>query len=146
MLLLLSLYMMMKDKCLQIILVDDSLPFLDALELHLKKSFNCNLLAKYVNGEELINSPLLHKADLVFCDIEMPVMNGILATKIVNRKLPQLPIIAITMHEERIYLKEIIEAGFKGFIYKPKVYQNLIETVEKVMANELAIPNNLNNQ
>ncbi|MBK3518979.1 response regulator [Carboxylicivirga marina] len=133
----------MKNKCLQIILVDDSQDFIDALELHLKKNFNCVIVAKYNNGLAFAESELLDKADLVFCDIEMPEMNGIKATQQVNYKHPQLPVVAITMHEERIYLKEIVEAGFKGFIYKPKVYQTLTDVVIKVLANQLAIPLNL---
>lgn len=133
----------MQRDVINIILADDSTSFMDGLELILAKSPNCVIIDKCYNGKELLECPNLHKADLLITDIEMPLMNGIEAARRINYVFPFLPMIAITMHQEKIFLQEIIMAGFKGFIYKPEVSHKLNDVIQQVLNDKFAFPNNL---
>lgn len=64
------------------------------------------------------------------------MLNGIEAGKKINFMYNGLPMIAVTMNQEDVYLKEIIGAGFKGFIYKPDVAKSLTDVIDHVMNNE----------
>ncbi|NJO91181.1 MAG: response regulator transcription factor [Chloroflexia bacterium] len=134
--------MMTKEK-INIILVDDSKVFIEGLKIILSKCLNCFVLDTCNNGNELLESQYLSESDLIILDIEMPVMNGLEAAKRVNIIYPYLPMLALTMHYDKVFLEDIIGAGFKGFIYKPEVSKRLNEVISKILNNEFVFPDNL---
>lgn len=131
-------------KVFKIIIAEDSPEFLQALGFIIARNKQFEVIDTCRNGVELINSPRLFNADLVISDIEMPEMNGIEAAKRVNYINPNLPIIALTMFMEKVYLRTIVEAGFKGFIYKPNVSKELFDVIDKVLQKEYVFPDYLN--
>jgi DNA-binding NarL/FixJ family response regulator len=76
-------------------------------------------------------------------DIAMEQMDGIEATKLVLWREPQLKIIAVTMHSEKVYLLQLIEAGFKGCVFKPEIFNQLSYAIETVLEGKLFIPDNI---
>ena len=131
-----------KDK-INIIIADDSDVFIEGLRLMFSKKKEYHILDTCKNGLELINNINLSKADLLLIDIEMPKMNGIIAATKLNCINVNLPMIAITMYKEKIYLEDIIKAGFKAFIHKPEVSKSLFYVIEQVLNNEFIFPDNL---
>ena len=127
---------------LRIIIADDSVVFAEALGLLLRNN-KFNIIDVCYNGRELISSAKLNSAQLILADIEMPEMNGIEAARIVNYKYPHIPLIALSMHFEKVFLNEIIMVGFKGFLYKPETPQKLLEVIDQVLDNKFVFPNNL---
>jgi DNA-binding NarL/FixJ family response regulator len=87
------------------------------------------------NGLELLSHPLLHTADILFIDCEMPIMNGIEAAIHINYKYPRMNMIAITMYEDSVYLDDITSVGFKGYVHKTEINTKL----EAVMAQVLEL-------
>lgn len=128
------------EKIIKIIIADDSPNFLEGLSLILSRRENIEIIGTYKTGVELVNSQYIHHADLVLTDIEMPEMNGIEAARRINYLMPKTTMIAITMYLEKAYLETIIEAGFKGFIYKPNISKELFDVIEKVLKNEYVFP------
>lgn len=126
-----------------IIIADDNSEFIEGLRLILSKDSKYQILDTCSNGLELTKNENLAKADLLLIDIEMPEMNGIDAAIAVNYDYPKLPMIALTMHQEKVYLNEIICAGFKGFIYKPDVPKQLAEVIHLVKNDKFCFPDNL---
>lgn len=126
------------------ILTDDSDSFLDGLEEILLSHNQFEILGRCNNGRELIDHSSLALADLLLIDIEMPVMGGIEAATRINYVLPQLQMIAVTTNIKTIFLKDIICAGFKGFVYKPNVATELKKTIDKVLNNKFVFPKELN--
>ncbi len=76
-----------------------------------------------VNGEEAIEILKNQEIDIVFMDIEMPVMNGIEATQYIRKELAPgvnaIPIIALTAHNPDLFFEDFSEAGFDELITKP---------------------------
>ncbi len=125
---------------LNIIIADDSRVFFEGIKFLVDSWADSEIIAGYVNGLELVNSPILASADVLLIDIEMPVMNGLEAARQVNIKYPEIPMIALTMYQEKAYLKDIIFAGFKAFIYKPDVPVKLLKVIKQVIHNEYIFP------
>jgi CheY-like chemotaxis protein len=75
------------------------------------------------NGEEAIRILENEKIDLVFMDIEMPVMNGIETTLHIRDKMPfptnAIPIIAVTAHNPELFFEDFSDVGFDELITKP---------------------------
>lgn len=74
-----------------------------------------------------------HNVDLILMDIEMPVMNGIEATQIINNKFPQIKIIMLTVFDNDENIFNSIKAGADGYLLKevnPKdLHQGIIDTL-----------------
>ena len=134
----------MINEKLNIIIVDDNKAFLKGLSSFIQKINEFNLIAQFQSGQELLEYSRIGIADIILLDIEMPEMNGIEAARIINYDYPRAKIIAITMYQDKIYLQQLIEAGFHGFVNKASVPEKLIETIHNVNANKFLFPENLN--
>ncbi len=102
----------------QIIIVDDHEIFRKGFAMIIGTFPEMELVAEASNGQEFLELIENTKADLVFMDIKMPVMNGIDAARIAIERFPDLKIIAISMFGEEKYLQSMIEAGAIGFLLK----------------------------
>ena len=131
------------SKTLNIIIADDSKEFLEGLQYMLSENEDYSIVDVASNGEQLLNSDNLTITDLVITDIEMPKINGIEVAKKINYRYPNIYMIALTMYLDQVYLTEIVEAGFKGFIYKPDIAVNLYDTITRVLNNEYVFPEKL---
>ncbi len=84
------------------------------------------------NGQEAVQRVLAHPYDLVFMDIQMPVMDGIQATKEIRRAgFHNLPIIAMTAHALKGDREICLEAGMDDYLSKPIRREHIIEMIEK---------------
>ncbi len=129
---------------IKVVLVDDNKAFLEGLEALLENDGKFDIIGKFISGLELLRFEKLDSADLLLLDVEMPVMNGIQTAKLVNYDFPQMKMIAITMYQDKVYLNQLIESGFKGFVNKADVSDQLFNTIEEIMKGELSFPRNIN--
>jgi DNA-binding NarL/FixJ family response regulator len=65
-------------------------------------------------------------------DLSMPALNGIQATEIVRRECPTVRILVLTVHEERLYLTQLLRAGASGFVLKRSAVAELVRAVRTV--------------
>lgn len=84
-------------------------------------------------GIEAVEMVREHKPDLVFMDLDLPVMNGILASKLIREEFPELPIIAQTAHIQSGDSRASFEAGCNDFITKPISLDMLFQTLGKYL-------------
>ncbi|MCS7143595.1 MAG: response regulator [Archaeoglobaceae archaeon] len=110
-----------------ILIVDDDIALLEALELMLKGRYE---VVKAINGREAVKIYKNIKPDLVLTDVVMPEMDGIEATEEILRIDPNAKIVGITayyMSKE----KDLLKAGAKEVLEKPFTRKRLIEVIEK---------------
>jgi DNA-binding NarL/FixJ family response regulator len=103
---------------IKVIVVDDHEIFRNGLKMILGKLKYVKLVGEAANGQEFLDLIEKKEADVVLMDIEMPVMNGIEATKIARNKYPNLKIIVLTMFNDEDYIKEMMDMGVKGYLIK----------------------------
>lgn len=128
---------------IKIVIADDSPEFIEGLKVLFSTSPKYEILDVASNGLELLESSHLYEADLALIDIEMPIMNGFEVAKRIGFKYSSIMLIAITMYLDKAYLRDIIEAGFKAFIHKPLVSDQLFEVIDQVLSNNYVFPGNL---
>ncbi len=73
---------------------------------------------------------------VVVMDIAMPVMDGLEATKVLREELPEVRILALTMHEHRGYVLPMLTLGASGYVLKRAASSELVEAIRRVHANE----------
>lgn len=103
---------------IRVIIVDDHEIFRNGLKMVINKLAYAKVVAEADNGAAFLATLKTTATDLVLMDIDMPVMNGIEATKKALEAYPDLKIIALTMFKEDAYIQSMIEAGVKGFLIK----------------------------
>jgi DNA-binding NarL/FixJ family response regulator len=120
----------------RIIIADDHVIFRKGLRAILNEITEFKVIAEAANGIELLEMLKNQETDVVLMDIKMPEMDGILATKQILEKYPEIKIIALTMHEEIGYFNQMIEAGAIGFLLKKTNKDELETAIKAVMQNE----------
>ena len=103
------------------------------------------------NGKELISLIEEDQPDAVILDVEMPVMGGIEAAKIIADRYPAVKILILTMHNEVVFINRLLDIGVHGLLSKsaePKEVEVALDSiVEKdfyhndIVKNALANPN-----
>ena len=128
---------------LKIIVVDDNATFREGISFYLEEILNYQVLAEFTNGVDFVNANLIDLADIVLMDIEMPKMNGIVATQKILFHQPGLKVIAVTNYRNKAYLKELILAGFKGCVLKDHIYNELGQAIDIVHNGKLYFTDDL---
>ncbi len=105
-------------KKLKVYLVDDHSLFREGLRFLLSNLEMVEEIFEAENGDQFITGLKENCIDIALLDIEMPVMNGIEATKMALNICPELKIIALSMYSEESYYSSMIDAGASGFLLK----------------------------
>jgi len=74
--------------------------------------------------------------DVVVMDVAMPELNGIEATRRMQEAAPHARVLALSMHKDSVYVREILRAGAKGYLLKDAVDEDLIAAVRAVSHGE----------
>ena len=130
-------------KALKVILVDDNEPFRNAMKNVLMNKFHVEIIGEASCGAEFNQLSNLHIADIIFMDVMMPDIDGITLTKKALWSKNYLKFIAITMHYDKVYLTSLVEAGFKGCIFKSNIFNEISNAIETVMTGSLYFPENI---
>ena len=123
---------MISEKIRKIIIVDDHTLFRNGLRILLNNLKNYQVVGEAANGQEFIELIDHTDADLILLDIDMPIMDGIQATKIALQKMPDLRIITLSMYGEEDYYYKMVDAGVKGFLLKNSDMIEMKDALETV--------------
>lgn len=121
----------MKNK-IKIFLVDDHNLFREGLKFLLSKNDMISEIHEAENGRELLERVLDVKPDIILMDIEMPVMNGIEATRETLKIYPGSKVIALSMYGNENFYMEMIDAGAKGFLLKNSKFEDVRKAIADV--------------
>ncbi len=103
---------------IRVIVVDDHEIFRNGLKMVIGKIDFAMVVGEASNGEEFLQLIRKTPADIVLMDVEMPILNGIEATRQALIEFPRLKIIALTMFAEDQYIQSMLDEGAKGFLIK----------------------------
>ena len=117
-----------------VILVDDHKLFREGLKLLLENLDYIKNVDEAGNGKEFLKLIEKKQPDIIFMDIEMPVMDGITATQQVLKLHPGLNIIALSMYGDENYYTPMINAGAKGFVLKNSGIQDVETAIQTVIS------------
>jgi DNA-binding NarL/FixJ family response regulator len=130
----------------RIIIVDDQDFFREGLTVLFNKSESVEVVAEAGNGKEFLEIVNKHNPDAVIMDINMPVMDGIEATRQAMKTNPDLKVIVLSMFcNEEQYLK-MIGTGVKGFVLKSSAYLELEKAILEVTENRNYFSEEVRNQ
>ncbi len=120
----------------KIAIVDDHKIFRDGFKMVLDSFEFVDTVMEATNGNEFLELIKKEKPDVVFMDINMPVMNGIESTEKGLKKDPKMKIIALTSYDYIEYINKILHAGVVGYMLKDADYDEIGKAIKEVMAGK----------
>ena len=82
------------------------------------------------DGREAVEKAGSLKADAVIIDIGMPVLNGLEATRQIMKANPHVKVLVLTLHDSDQVIREVLDAGARGFLLKSDAARDLISAVQ----------------
>lgn len=115
---------------INIIVADDYPVLAEGIRLMLSKEPNLNIVAECANGKELVERATELQPHVVVTDIEMPVMGGVEATRILKERFPTIGVLAFTMFNDHHLVVDMMEAGANGYLMKGCSKEELLDAIE----------------
>jgi DNA-binding NarL/FixJ family response regulator len=117
---------------IKVALVDDHQLFRSGINFIISDTEDIEIAFEASNGQEFLNFLENYTPDLVLMDINMPVIDGVEATRRAMEKHPDLKVLVLSMFGEVDYYNTMIDLGVKGFILKDIDNDELLEAIRKV--------------
>ena len=109
----------------RILVAEDDESFLDTIVLLLEQDARFAVAGKARDGRDAVDLAGRLSPDAVVMDIEMPVLDGVEATKLLRAATPELPIVAVSGHDYEERVLEIRRAGADDYVRKARLADEL---------------------
>ena len=114
---------------ISVLLVDDHPIFREGVRTLLETISEFNIIGEADDGKEaLVLAELLHP-DVVMLDYVVPGLNGPDVTRALHKKLPETHVVFLSIHADKVYTRNAIESGAKGYIVKYDILDHLLKAV-----------------
>jgi DNA-binding NarL/FixJ family response regulator len=120
---------------IKLLLADDEELFRKGISFLLQRQDNIQILYEANNGSEVVEylkSSSIHP-DIILMDLKMPMLNGVEATKLINKEFPSIKIIALTSYNTKSFIANMIEIGAASYIVKNSTPEEMITTINQVI-------------
>lgn len=117
---------------IKLMLVDDHDVVRTGLRAYLATQEGIEVVAEASSGRQALERAVQTQPNVIVMDITMPDMDGLEATRQLKKILPEARILALTVHEDKQYLFEMILAGASGYLTKQAAAEELTSAVRAV--------------
>ena len=117
-------------------IAEDHQALIDGILSYMEYEEDISIVGYANDGEALLELVLKKQPLVVLCDIRMPRMDGIAATKQIVKELPDTRIVAFTMFDQQEAISQMIAAGAVGYILKNSSLDIVLEAVRTVAAGD----------
>ncbi len=124
---------------IKVLLADDHKILREGLISLLKKQRDIELIGEAEDGREAVEMALKLKPDVVIMDIGMPKLNGIEATRQIKAALPDVKVIALSIHSDKRFVKDMLKAGALSYLLKDSAFNELVKAINAVNDNNTYI-------
>lgn len=123
-------------EAIRVLLVDDADDIRETERRMLAYDPDIEIVGECGNGAEAIKRAAAHKPDIVLMDINMPVMDGIEATRRIADELPGVAVVIVSVEDEFESLKRAMQAGAKEYLLKPFAADSMLAAIKGVYARQ----------
>ncbi len=120
------------EKPIRVIIVDDHQVVLEGFMARLKMEPEIEVVATASNGLTAIDIVKEFTPDVVLMDVSMPIMNGIESTKLIKEEFPDVKVLMLTMHDNREYIMNVMQAGAVGYMLKEISAEKMVQAIKTV--------------
>lgn len=99
------------------------------------------VVAESEDGRALLRDVREHRPNVALVDVSMPLLDGIEATRRIDRLSPETRVVILTMHADEHLARRARSAGAWGYVVKDEAPDRLVEIIERVAGGERCLPN-----
>ncbi|MCS7042478.1 MAG: response regulator transcription factor [Bryobacteraceae bacterium] len=126
----------MSRTTIRILLADDHSMVRQGFRRILEAQQDFEIVGEASDGREAVALAEQLRPDVVVMDVAMPGLNGIEATRRIVENSPRTRVLALSMHRDGVYVREILRAGARGYLLKDAFDADLIAAVRAVARGE----------
>ena len=123
-------------KRIRILLADDHAVVRQGFKMILAAQPDMDIVGEAANGREAVDLAEQLRPDVVVMDVSMPELNGIEATRRLASSVPHARVVALSMHTDSVYVREILPAGARGYLLKDSGAADLVAAIRAVASGE----------
>lgn len=124
------------SQVIRVILADDHPVVRRGLAAMIDIEDDIEVVGVAANGQEAVEIVHAQQPDVVLMDLQMPIMDGVEATKRIRRTTPHIPVIILTTFDDEEYIYDGIAAGARGYLLKDADPDQLIEAIRAASRGE----------
>ena len=123
----------------KILIVDDHKIVREGLSSLIEENGGFDVVGQAANGRDAIKLAKQLNPDIVIMDIAMVEMNGIEATRQLTSLLPDIKILALSMHSDSRYVKQMLEAGALGYLLKENAFEEIVTALNSLLLGKMYV-------
>ncbi len=131
---------------IKVLIADDHAMVRQGLKTILELEEDICVVAQAANGGEAVDLAKSLKPDIILMDINMPVLNGLQAIKMLKECSECFKIIVLTLHQDREYLFKTLQMGCEGYVLKDAESSVLIDAIRSVYQDQTFIQPNMTSE
>lgn len=121
---------------IRILLVDDQALFLEGLRTLLSLDESLEIVGECKNGQEAVDACRRLNPQIVLMDLNMPLMDGVAATKAIKQGHPEINVLTLTTFDDDERVFEALKAGASGYLLKDTPSKQLVDAIRAVSGGE----------
>jgi two-component system response regulator NreC len=121
----------------RLLLVDDHAVVRSGLRMLLENERDVEIIGEASSAREAIEAATRLKPNVILMDIGLPDLSGIDATREIKKRLPEVAIVALTIHEDEEYFFKMLEVGATGYVPKRAAPEELLTAIRAAATGEV---------
>jgi two-component system, NarL family, response regulator NreC len=102
----------------------------------IEKHSDMEVVGQADNGLTVVELARELQPDVVLMDVSMPKLNGIEATRQIKSELPDVKVLALSVHAKREFVLDMVRAGVSGYMLKECVFDDLVHAIKVIAAGQ----------
>jgi len=123
----------------RVVLADDHPIVLAGLRNLLEPEPDLEIAGEAASGLAALHLIRDRQPDVAVVDISMPELNGIQLGQRLAAEMPSVRLLVLTLHEDRAFLKQALDAGIRGYVLKRSAAENLVQAIRAVMTGGIYV-------
>ena len=119
---------------LRVLLAEDHTIVREGLCHLIDERTDMEVIGQAGDGKEAVELARQLSPDIVIMDASMPGVNGIVATRQIKAEMPDIKVLALSVHDDPEFVMGMIKAGVSGYLLKDCLFNDLVEAIKTVLA------------
>ena len=120
----------------RILIADDHEVVRSGLRSIIEDHAGWSVVAEAADGKDAIAKAIATTPDVAILDHSLPLINGVQATRQIRLRVPSVEVLIFTMHDDENLLRDLLNAGARGYVLKSDAGEHLISAVQSLAAHK----------